>query len=290
MNKILFPPNSFVQRCQEQIIIAKEKGALQPIATDYEIIEDKGIPFIIRIVKNLIRKEKAKKKEAKNPNFDPFLPYDVDLFVTDITSTHLCLLNKFNVIDEHLLIVTREFAEQTNRLNLEDFVAVWAVLAEVNGLVFYNCGEIAGASVKHKHLQLVPKQLAPDMANIPIETMIKSSNVDETNSQINPLSFKHSYQHLITPWEESITEAANLSLEMYQKLLTRLDLAPGEPYNLLMTREWMLIIPRSQPSYQKIGINSLGFAGAILVKNQQQLELVKTEKPLKILEAVAVKK
>ncbi|NIO40609.1 MAG: phosphorylase, partial [Burkholderiales bacterium] len=38
---------------------------------------------------------------------NPFLPYGKDLFVSDISETHLALLNKFNVIDYHLLIVTR---------------------------------------------------------------------------------------------------------------------------------------------------------------------------------------
>jgi hypothetical protein len=44
-------------------------------------------------------------------------------------------------------------------------------------------------------------------------------------------------------------------------------------YNLLFTREWMLIVPRKQEEFEKISVNSLGFAGALLVKNQQQMQL-----------------
>jgi ATP adenylyltransferase len=48
----------------------------------------------------------------------------------------------------------------------------------------------------------------------------------------------------------------------------------------------MLIVPRSAEKYQTMSINSLGFAGALLVKNQAELELVKAEQPLSILKKV----
>jgi ATP adenylyltransferase len=57
-----------------------------------------------------------------------------------------------------------------------------------------------------------------------------------------------------------------------------------------MTRHWILVVPRHQEKYQSIGINSLGFAGALLVKNQEELQLVKEQTPLKILTAVAKEK
>jgi ATP adenylyltransferase len=53
-----------------------------------------------------------------------------------------------------------------------------------------------------------------------------------------------------------------------------------------MTKNWMLIVPRSAEKYQTMSINSLGFAGALLVKNQAELELVKAEQPLSILKKV----
>jgi ATP adenylyltransferase len=54
-----------------------------------------------------------------------------------------------------------------------------------------------------------------------------------------------------------------------------------------MTRNWLLIVPRSAEKYQTMSINSLGFAGALLVKNEEQLEIIKKEKPLTILEQVS---
>jgi ATP adenylyltransferase len=49
----------------------------------------------------------------------------------------------------------------------------------------------------------------------------------------------------------------------------------------------MLIVPRKQEEFAEISINSLGFAGALLVKNQQQMELIKNINPINILTNVA---
>ncbi|HEY9876480.1 MAG TPA: hypothetical protein V6D12_23845, partial [Candidatus Obscuribacterales bacterium] len=60
------------------------------------------------------------------------------------------------------------------------------------------------------------------------------------------------------------------------------------PYNLLATREWMLIVPRSQERFESISINSLGFAGAMLVRNEQQMQILKDYGPMTALKNVAV--
>jgi ATP adenylyltransferase len=61
-------------------------------------------------------------------------------------------------------------------------------------------------------------------------------------------------------------------------------------YNLLVTRKWMLIVPRSQEHFQSIAVNSLGFAGALLVRNEQQMQMLKNVGPMNILKNVAIAK
>jgi ATP adenylyltransferase len=288
MNQILLEPNNFYQKVQKQINYAQETGALQSISTDYEIIKSGGIDFIVRIVTNLVRKEKAQKKTAKDKKFNPFLPYEKDLFVSDISETHLCLLNKYNVVEDHLLIVTREFESQKKWLNLNDFIAVGTVLEQFDGLAFYNAGKVAGASVKHKHLQVVPRELAHQISTIPLEAVM-----NQQTETIEALPFKHAYTRL----NASEKDLAQISFNSYEKLVNKLKLkeisgpkkSSKTPYNLLMTKEWMLIIPRSCSSYQGIGINSLAFAGAMLVRNQELFNLVKEVGPLNILQEVTVK-
>jgi len=124
---------------------ALDCGALLPIETIRSTIEDGGVRFLIRQVSSLARKDedqqirKAKAANSRRP--DPFLPYDPDLFVADISETHIALLNKFNVIDHHLLIVTRRFELQEALLNLAKvqpkarIVAVDALDGRLGGLV-----------------------------------------------------------------------------------------------------------------------------------------------------------
>ena len=56
-------------------------------------------------------------------------------------------------------------------------------------------------------------------------------------------------------------------------------------YNMLMTRNWMLIVPRSQAGFAGISVNALGFAGHLLARNQQQVETIRENGPLGLLSA-----
>jgi ATP adenylyltransferase len=285
------------KRIIEQTNHALECGSLQTIETDYEIIEQNNIRFLVRILSNLIRKDEAKKQqESKNSNtkteFNPFLPYEKDLFVADLSPTHLCILNKYNVVPHHLLIITRDFQEQESWLNLQDFEALWTCLTEIDGLAFYNGGKTAGSSQRHKHLQLIPFPPVSGKIAIPIETALAAAQFQDSLGKIPHFPFIHAFTKLDFSWVNSTLDAAKATLECYQTLLKAVGLSvKGDrqtgAYNLLATREWMLIVPRSQESFASIAVNSLGFAGALLVRNSQQLQLLKQYSPLTILQNVA---
>jgi sulfate adenylyltransferase (ADP) / ATP adenylyltransferase len=299
-NKILLEPGTLWQKLVHQTEFALDCGALHPIATNYELLEVDDIQFLVRILVNLERKESAKKEQKKKAKksgqeFNPFLPYEEDLFVSDLTDTHLCLLNKFNAVDHHLLMIPREFEEQENQLNLADFLAVAITLAEINGLVFYNSGKLAGASQRHKHLQLVPLPLVPQGLSLPISPWITDVFSNQEIHTIPQFPFVQAIAACPDIWSTNPLEIAPILLEKYQQLIVKTDLnqkksAKTAPYNLLMTREWMMVIPRSQESYQDISINSLGFAGALLVRNPEQMEQVKQIGPLTLLQKVGIKK
>jgi sulfate adenylyltransferase (ADP) / ATP adenylyltransferase len=140
---------------------------LHSIETEQEIIEDRGMWFVVRRVSSLARRDldRRRSKTAATAPVDPFLPYDPDLFVADISDTHVGLLNKFNVVTHHLLIVTRRFEPQEALLDRKDFGALCSCLAQIDGLGFYNGGRIGGASQPHKHLQLIP--LPQGMGDLP---------------------------------------------------------------------------------------------------------------------------
>ncbi len=286
--KILLEPGTLWTSIKTTTEQALNSGALKSIPTELEIVEQDGIKFMIRILANLNRKQADKEKQKQQiartgKEFNPFLPYEQDLFVTDISPTHVCLLNKFNVVDNHLLIITRIFEQQETLLTLEDFTAMWACLGEFEGLVFYNGGKLAGASQPHKHLQIVPFS----ETDIPISPLLKTAKLENNMGTIREFPFLHAFTHLHS------SESPKVTLEKYHTLLRTVGIKPLEnhlqsgAYNLLITRKWMLIVPRKQEEFAEISINSLGFAGALLVKNQQQMELLKNINPINILTNVA---
>lgn len=306
-SQLLLASGTLWERLKQQTEYALECGALQPIPTEYEFVEQDNIRFLVRILSNLSRKDEARKQQEKKKvvtgkDFNPFLPYEEDLFVADISTTHLCLLNKYNVVDYHLLIVTREFEEQENLLNLQDFQALASCMGEFEGLAFYNSGKTAGASQRHKHLQIVPLPMVPGGEKIPIDRAIATATFDNgigvtslRTLHATSLPFPHAIAKLDSGWVDSPVDSAAQILESYFTLLKAVGIEsndgmsgkPSGDYNLLVTREWMLVVPRSYEDFQSISVNSLGFAGALLVKNQEQMKIIKEQKPLTILRHVA---
>ena len=71
----------------------------------------------------------------QNKPANPFLPYNDQLWVAHLSSTHTLLLNKYNVVAHHLLVVTRSFESQLDSLQLADFGAVLLVLQVLPGSV-----------------------------------------------------------------------------------------------------------------------------------------------------------
>ena len=63
-------------------------------------------------------------------------------------------------------------------------------------------------------------------------------------------------------------DAALQTHEKYSRLLASL----GNPraYNLLATRDWMLVVPRARETWNSISVNALGFAGALLVRSEDE--------------------
>jgi sulfate adenylyltransferase (ADP) / ATP adenylyltransferase len=266
---------------------ALASGALRSIPTTHEIVEIDGIAYVLRQLNNLQRKLDAKKTQdeiaKRGVAFNPFLPYEEELYVGDITPTHVCLLNKFNIVDHHILIITRAFEDQTMLLTSADFEALGLALAEIDGLAFYNGGPPAGASQKHKHLQVVPLPMSPEV-RIPIEPEILKMAIEAHRVFTVPLFlFQHSVVMLDGTGQDYY--------DCYQKLLMSLGLDRIGPvqsgaYNFLCTSEWMMIVPRFLPEWNGVEINSLGFAGALLVRNDEQAERLKALGPMTFLSQV----
>ena len=295
-------PGSLWKKIVARSLHATRMGALHFIPTETEYISQCGIEFLVRIAPSLTSKDDAKnalekQNAATKKPFNPFLPYEDNLFVSDISDTHLCILNKFNVLKHHILIITRAFEHQQTLLTLQDFEALWSCMAEFKGLAFYNAGPLAGASQPHKHLQMVPLPLTPREPQIPIQPLLNIIQFHDQVGIIPSLCIKHAITRVEQPLLASPFKIAKASLASYHAMLRAVDLwtdisfnRPDEktpPYNLLVTREWMLLIPRVTEFYESISVNALGFAGALLVRNEREMKILKSRGPVAILKHVA---
>jgi ATP adenylyltransferase len=268
------PTDTLWPRVQQQAQRALDCGALEPIPTTYGWLEQNDVQFLVRVLANLQRKAIATQQQPKD--FNPFLPYDPNLFVADLSPTHLVLLNKFNVMDHHILIVTRAFESQDTLLTLNDFQALALGLSEIDGLAFYNGGMIAGASQRHKHLQIVPLPFVPDGSPLPLDPFMRIAASAGNVGHHPQLPYRHA---VITLQDLDFAQPraiAALLLERYHQLLAHFDLIgaigdsePSGAYNLIATRQWLCVVPRSQESFADIPVNALGFTGALLVRTPE---------------------
>lgn len=283
----LLNPGTLWPTLLERAAHARDRKAILSIPTEPEVIEQGGVNFQVRVITALAMKTLTTVAKSNN---DPFLPYDQDLFVTDVSPTHVALLNKFNVVDHHLVIVTRSFEPQEALLTREDCAALLACLAEIDGLGFYNAGPVAGASQRHKHLQLIPLSALPE-ARLPIEPLLRSVRMAGATGTVSGLPFLHAYAPMDPAWIDQRSDGASSLLDCYHSLLRSVGLsieAPSAPYNLLVTRQWLLLIPRSEEYFEGISINALGFAGALLVKDLAQLATLRKQGPMTALQQVAL--
>ena len=281
---------------------ALQTGALVPVPTDSTFIEDGGILFFVRVLASLTRKDEARKEQEiaarRGKNLNPFCPPEKDLLVADISDTHIAILNKYNVVEHHLLIITRHYEDQDTLLTLKDFEALWLCMAEYNGLVIYNGGRDAGASQQHRHLQMVPRPLAPRGPSIPVAPLIiEAHKMDGSVLKVPGFPFLHAFVRLRKELINSLHDAARETFHVYASMLEHVGMAgPAKtgltrqsmPYCLLVTREWMLLVPRSREYFGDISFNSLAFAGSLFVRNEQQLEQIKAFGPMNALKSVTM--
>lgn len=243
---------------------------------------------MVHVVEALERKRRAGIMQRQTGT-NPFLPYEDELFVADISDTHVCLLNKFNVVAHHLLIVTREFEDQEKRLTVKDFEAVWTCMAEFDSLAFYNAGVTAGASQAHKHLQQIPLPLGDAPQAIPMDELLEGEIDDGRLTRVPGIPFVHSVTGMGSLACLEASQAAARTEQLYHDMLETVGRErKAAPYNLLVTRNWMLLVPRTEEKYGPISVNALGFAGSLLVRNENELSFVREQGPMTLLRNVTV--
>jgi ATP adenylyltransferase len=279
-------PGSLAAAIAARRASALREGALVPIATREHVIEEDGVAFSVRVAPLLARKAEATREERESAQ-SPFLPYEAALFVCEVCDAYVCLLNKFYVLDGHVLLVTRRFEEQADPLAPRDFAALFACLRETAGLGFFNSGAVAGASQRHRHLQLVPLPLGPG-PEFPLAARLAAEAEEGRVRVASSLPFPVALARIESLAEREAAESAPALAELYREMLATLGLEPGRaPHNLLATRRLLWLVPRARAEWRGIPVNALGFAGALLVPDDEALGRLRAAGPFALLRAVA---
>ena len=259
---------------------ARLSGALVPLAT--EVVQASGLePFVLRRL--LSATPKHLRRAGPKPN--PFLPWERDLEVERLGSTHLLLLNKYPVQEGHLLLITQQWKPQAGWLERLDWQALALVDQDSPGLWFFNSCAAAGASQPHRHLQLLPRE--PGCSSCPLHAAIEA--------QLAGLEPAWPWRYRLSPRRADDPAEAATELEgLYRQHLTELGLgtpeqdpAPRRPYNLLIAPQWMLTVERVQEHWAGFSINALGFAGYLLITEGSDTGWLHGQGPWALLRAVA---
>lgn len=261
-------------------------GAMHDFECELTFLEDAGVDFVVRRATKFPRGETAAGRGRAAPKLpdNPFLDPEPHLVVGPVGDAHLAMLNKFSVLREHLLLVTRHFIDQRTLLAEGDFAALAECMKEAEVLAFYNGGAEAGASQAHKHLQVVTLPLSP-RRSVPMSALLEREPV--------ALPFRHAFTRLA----EGDAARPEVMQARYRKLLELAGIEAGrrdglewqsQPYSLVLTHEWMLLVPRSRDRFEGISINTLAFAGSFFVRDGAQLDAIARAGPMRVLEGVAL--
>ncbi|KAL5528319.1 APA2 [Sanghuangporus sanghuang] len=324
------PYSVIISQVSERFAQARESGDLLFFPSEVYLHEEAGIQFQIRLCPALQQKPRLPtphfddEQSAANEHGayrvdmhpkkpDPFAPpYIPNLLVGELRDEEegeefVILLNKYSVVPNHFLMVTKGYKSQTGPLFPAELVQTYLLLdaarrAGKDFFAFYNCGDVSGASQAHKHIQFLPVE----DDGPPIERLARTVNLghDSIAFTFNSLPFATHVRRL----PSSLGSSPRQEMEdiLGEAFMTLLDLAistvrhdpthpAGQPsYNVILTRQHMYLVPRKREEHilretgDPLSVNALGFAGLLLVKSERELEAVKRESAVEILRDVAL--
>lgn len=202
-------------------------------------------------------------------------------------ATHKLILNKFNVHrPQYLLLTCDPHALQSSPLEPIDLKAAWDVLTKVSEphYVIYNGGKEAGSSRKHKHMQVLGM---PDLEVVKDERggerarrlMWPHVDIRQREEQLPGLPYAHFFLPLdpTAPCQQTL----DALVEKYQTYLKtsremlRLNAEDDIAHNVIMTKEWFMMIPRHSATADGIrghAVGAQGMLGLLWCGNQEQIE------------------
>jgi len=273
-----------------------------PFEERVEIVETALPDEPNRATVGLLKTLEAKITASKRTN-DPFLPpYDTGIFIMNLSKTHCLIFNKFQVTKDHLLIITRLYEPQTDPLTETDLYETYNILKIQNGFGFFNSDEKAGASQKHKHLQVVPllhfrSPYLTKLTEIVDDAERNAIEIDNKNG-LTFLFFPYfrAWKHSLVkfrewdPFRQSAEDYKKHLFLVYQKSRQQAGIeGPNASFNLLFGKNWMLFVPRKAEKFAgSVSLNSLAFLGSFVTGSPEKFEVLRNVKPSDIYNEVLI--
>ena len=281
------------------------------------------LKFQLRYCPALARKPTATPKDAQpsndKPKPDPFENPSPDLLVAEVPKTnpsHILVLNKYPVIENHFILATKTSKPQTALLESEDLsiayacLQAWAKDATKDKprrlFAFFNSGEHSGASQVHRHLQFLPFedmkgdtltdwQLLLDQMNDPISPLLslqRNANLPFLHyaTKLSPgISAQKLYSEYTFLLRAAIcgSKADKVDFDFDKHEPMEREGEAVISYNLAMTTDMMAILSRRSEAAEvptrgepqsSVAINGTILGGTLMVKDEHEWRTLR-EKP-----------
>jgi ATP adenylyltransferase/5',5'''-P-1,P-4-tetraphosphate phosphorylase II len=201
-----------------------------------------------------------------------------------------------------LNLTTDSYARQHSNLDSADFAAAWALLAasgtetgqENHWILFYNCGAQAGCSRVHKHMQFVQRP-PPPVHGQDLPPGLWPDRHARTALKRSPPCPKIPFKYYCLKLEDVITRQTHVAAHLhmhYERMVAQcLQLIQSEaessgelwgapfepgmpvPHNLIMTKDWMMVIPRRSAGAGGVYANALKFVGMMWEDRQEAVDI-----------------
>lgn len=209
-----------------------------------------------------------------------------------------------------MLMCTDSYRPQNEALDQDDFAAALAFLQQARRewFVLFNCTKDAGCSRLHKHLQVFgkPEELCDGARGFRFFPDVRDKEVR--------VPYRYFLHYFISPsWRQRPEEVYSIYLSLLQQCRNALAAKESDyetngssyqtkesndekestrgklsPHNMILTKQWMILIPRRSNDFHGVTANGMGMLGMPLMGSEEVLEKWKSLGPSRCLRELGV--
>ena len=264
--------------------------------------------FQFRICSQFLHKPQLPPADAPPHPANADIDQPASLDIAFIFPVHKLVYNTYPALrPSYLLLTASSLHHQSSPLSLTDINAARTALAGLsrgsggengvkheeeetgNYMLIFNCGRASGCSRSHKHMKLFPRPSPSSFHLFPDSPSDKPAKVPYLYDL-----FHHSPSFPLGPFDNpdtptSIATFYESSLSRFRALLNIEGDDEHIPHNMIMTREWTIVIPRRAAQVNGLSANATGMMGMVWVSKMEEVEQWKREGPWKILGELGLK-